>query len=72
MNSKPFFKSKTFWAAFIFSVFNVANYFGFDFSQEDANQIVNQDWNNLLNAAFGVLVIVLRVVTNKPMHFIKN
>ena len=67
MNVKGLFQSKTFWVAFVWMLFSGANYFGYGFEYPDAEGVVNQDWSHLSNAIFGAVMIVLRVITQKPI-----
>lgn len=69
---KSVFKSKTFWIAFIWTILSVANYFGYGFEYSDAEQIVGQNWQDLVNAIFGAVMIVLRVITNKGVYILKR
>lgn len=69
---KSIFKSKTFWVSVVWMVLNIANFFGYGFEYTDAEGIVNQDWQNLVNAAFGGIMIILRVLTNKGVYIISK
>lgn len=67
MNFKGLFQSKTFWTAFIWFLMQATNYFGFDFQLDDAVAIVGLDWDQFVNSLFAVIMVVLRVVSNRPI-----
>lgn len=69
---KSIFKSKTFWVSIVWVIFNLANYFGYGFEYTDAEGVVDQDWGNIVNAVFGGMMIVLRVLTNKGVYIVKQ
>lgn len=76
MQSKSIFSSKLFWLGFIQFVLGTANlltngFLNFDAGSvgKDAQEIVALDWSNIITAGGGLLTIVLRAITKKPVEF---
>lgn len=69
---KSIFRSKTFWVALAWTLLSIANYFGYGFEYSDAEEIVGQNWQDLVNAIFGAVMIVLRGVTEKGVYIFKR
>ena len=64
MTSKPFYLSKTFWAAVVYAVVALAKAFGIEGA--DAGQ-----WDQVIEIGAGaVAMLALRAVTTQPIHFI--
>ncbi len=61
---KPFYESKTFWFNVLFLLVSVAAYFGFgDFKPSN-------DTVELAGVIVGVVNVILRFYTNKPVGFV--
>lgn len=64
MSSKPFYQSKTFWAAVVYAVVALAKAFGIEGA--DAGK-----WDQAIEIGAGAIaMLVLRVATTQPMHFL--
>lgn len=68
MEKKPFWQSKIVWLAFVGLLLALAGHFGYQAPEGTAEQIVDQDWSNLVTAGINAVIIVARVFfTNKTI-----
>ena len=64
MNSKPFYQSKTFWAAVLYALLALAKALGVEGA--DAGK-----YDQVIELAAGAIgMVVLRKTTSQPMHFV--
>lgn len=61
MESKPLWKSKTFWFAVLFAIVNIAGLFGFETYQPDPLT------TEIVGIVVAALTVVLRLLTKQPI-----
>ena len=55
-------QSKSVWVAFIMFLFAVLRYFGVGLPDALAQEIVNQDWTNIVQALISVAILIARTL----------